>query len=51
LSIIIYTEFLSWYISRGTKEYETKKLEPDEHEPEKVDIKAESNESHDRLEE
>lgn len=43
LSIIIYTEFLSWYISRGTQKHETKKPEPNKPEPEKEIIKAESN--------
>lgn len=42
LSIIIYTEFLSWYISRGTQKHETKKAEPNKPEPEKEIIKAES---------
>ncbi len=45
LSIIIYTEFLSWYISRGTQKHETKKAEPNKPEPEKEIIKAESDES------
>jgi len=41
LSIIIYTEFLSWYFSRGAQKHETKK----------ENIKAESNESPDKSEE
>ncbi len=45
LSIIIYTEFLSWYISRGTQKHETKKPEPIKPELKKETVKAESNES------
>lgn len=48
LSIIIYTEFLSWYISRGTQKQETKKPEPNKPEPEKEIIKAGSDESPDK---
>lgn len=48
LSIIIYTEFLSWYISRGTQKHETKKPEPNKPEPEKEIIKAGSDESPDK---
>ncbi len=51
LSIIIYTEFLSWYISRGPQKFETKKPEPNEHELKKEDIEAGSNESPDKSEE
>lgn len=45
LSIIIYTEFLSWYISRGTQKHETKKPEPIKPELKKETVKAESDES------
>lgn len=45
LSIIIYTEFLSWYISRGTQKHETKKAEPIKPELKKETVKAESDES------
>lgn len=48
LSIIIYTEFLSWYISRGAQKFETKKPEPIEPEPEKESVKAGLNESPDK---
>ena len=56
LSIIIYTEFLSWYISREPQKHETKKPEPNKPEPNKPEpekeiIKAESNGSPDKPEE
>ncbi len=51
LSIIIYTEFISWYVSRGTQKHEIKKLEPNKPELKKEITKAESNESPDKSEE
>ena len=51
LSIIIYTELLSWYISRGTQKHETKKPEPNKPELNKETTKAGSNESPDKSEE
>ncbi len=51
LSIIIYTELLSWYISRGTQKQETKKPETNKPELEKEITKAESNESPDKSDE
>jgi len=51
LSIIIYTELLSWYISRGTQKHETKKPEPNKPGLEKETTEVESNESPDKSEE
>lgn len=51
LSIIIYTEFLSWYISRGAQKQETKKTDANKPELKKETTKAESNESPDKSEE
>ena len=51
LSIIIYTELLSWYISRGTQKHETKKPEPNKPGLNKETMEAESNESPDKSEE
>jgi len=48
LSIIIYTEFLSWYISQGTQKHETKNPEPNKSGLEKETTKTESNESLDK---
>ena len=45
LSIIIYTEFLSWYISREPQKHETKKPEPNKPELEKATTEVGSNES------
>ncbi len=45
LSIIIYTELLSWYISRGKQKHETKKPEPNKPELEKATTEVGSNES------